>query len=266
MNERARFRVEPRIAMKAFVLLLLLATAAIADDQIRDAQTTLKSQGFYYGDINGTGTPETVAAIRRFQIRNGLESNGQLDAATLEALGMGTAKPEMQKPPPPAATPVPEQLQKKPPLNLRRDNTAEESDRDFLRREEARRQQPDVPQQRPPTDDPAIVRPPTAIPEATGGFPALFANTPYENAPLEVQTVTLRRAQEILSRLGHFRDPIDAQPGPATEEGILTYQRKLGLPLSGRLDLQTLSRMQLLPGRTPIRPATPRVYRGVIVE
>ena len=36
-----------------------------AADQLRDAQAELKTQGFYYGELNGQNTSETVAAIRR---------------------------------------------------------------------------------------------------------------------------------------------------------------------------------------------------------
>ena len=67
---------------------------------------------------------------------------------------------------------------------------------------------------------------------------------------------------------------IDGLPGPATEEALLSYQRSLRLPLTGRLDLETLSNLRLLPGRPPMpvrgtvrMPSNgPRVYRGIIVR
>jgi peptidoglycan hydrolase-like protein with peptidoglycan-binding domain len=77
----------------------------------------------------------------------------------------------------------------------------------------------------------------------------LFADTPYATAPLEVQEATLRRAQSFLASRGLYREAIDGEPGPATEEAILTYQRGARLPLTGRLDLQTLNSMRLMPGR-----------------
>ena len=263
--------------MKTFLLLLLLTAAAIADDRLRDVQTELKSQGFYYGEINGQTSPETAAAIKRYQIRNGLEVTGQLNPETLAAIGVGQAKPTPQVAPPPAPLPAP-------PAAVRRSPSVEQSDRDFLRREEDR-QEPMVEEKdrdflrreqsrpEPVEDDPAIVRPPTPIPEPTGGFTAIFAGTPYATAPGEVQEQTLRRAQAILMNRGFYRDALDGQPGPATEEALLNYQRNQRLPLTGRLDLQTLSVLRLLPGRTQPRPAyteaprtQPRVYRGVIVE
>ena len=271
----------PYPAMKTFLLLLLLTAAVIADDRLRDVQTELKSQGFYYGEINGQTSPETAAAIKRYQIRNGLEVTGQLNPQTLTAIGIGEAKSVPQEAAPPAPAP---KRQPEPPAAVRRSPNVEQSDREFLRREE-NRQEPMVEEKNrdffrreesrpePLEDDPAIVRPPTPIPEPTGGFTAIFAGTPYATAPGEVQAQTIRRAQAILMNRGFYRDALDGQPGPATEEALLTYQRNQRLPLTGRLDLQTLSVLRLLPGRTPPRPTyteaprtQPRVYRGVIVE
>ena len=61
-----------------FLLLLplLLAVSAFADDQLRSVQNALKTQGFFYGEVSGQASPETTAAIRRYQIRNGLEVTG----------------------------------------------------------------------------------------------------------------------------------------------------------------------------------------------
>ena len=58
-------------------------------------QQALKEQGFYYGDVNGEKTADTTAAIRRYQIRNGLQVTGEIDAETLRSLGVGagTARP-----------------------------------------------------------------------------------------------------------------------------------------------------------------------------
>ncbi|HEX8297069.1 MAG TPA: peptidoglycan-binding domain-containing protein, partial [Chthoniobacteraceae bacterium] len=69
------------------------------------------------------------------------------------------------------------------------------------------------------------------------------------SAPLQLQQSTLRKVQMLLARQGHYRDPIDGQPGPATEEAVLAYQRRARLDLTGQLDLETLATMRLLPGR-----------------
>ena len=50
-----------------------------ADQTIRSLQQTLKDQGFYYGAVTGDKSAETTAAIRRYQIRNGLQLTGELN-------------------------------------------------------------------------------------------------------------------------------------------------------------------------------------------
>src|ERR1022692_2485927 len=70
------------------VLFVLLGTIALvrADQTIESAQQMLKDQGFYYGEITGEKNSDTTAAIRRYQIRNGLQITGELDDATLRSL------------------------------------------------------------------------------------------------------------------------------------------------------------------------------------
>ena len=99
--------------MKKFLLssLLLLATFSVAraEDDVRNVQTELKSQGFYYGEVDGKFTSETSAAIKRFQIRNGLEVTGTLTKQTLESLGLATPSvtPAPAAPPPPPTATAP---------------------------------------------------------------------------------------------------------------------------------------------------------------
>jgi peptidoglycan hydrolase-like protein with peptidoglycan-binding domain len=257
-----------------FVLPLLLASTALADEQLRNAQTALKAQGFFYGDVNGQSSTETTAAIRRYQIRNGLEVTGTLNKETLEALNLGP-KPAPQVAPPAPATPPPA---KKPPIDLRKDDP-EESDRAYLENENPPRRAPDVeprfstpyvpPAPQPYSRDPYVVRPPVPMDAPSHDYPVLFARTPYASAPLEVQQRVLRTAQGILAERGFYRDIVDGLPGPATEEALLTFQRSARLVLTGRLDMETLSTLRLLPGnamRNSAPPPSQRVYRGVWVN
>ena len=88
----------------ALLALLLAAAGALQADQITAAvQQALKEQGFYYGDVTGEKTADTTAAIRRYQIRNGLQVTGEIDAETLRSLGVGTGSARAT-PPPPSAT------------------------------------------------------------------------------------------------------------------------------------------------------------------
>jgi peptidoglycan hydrolase-like protein with peptidoglycan-binding domain len=76
--------------MKKIVFLVFLvslgAATLRADDQVAAVQQELKDQGFYYGQVDGQGGPETTAAIRRYQIRNGLQVDGALNKQTLDSL------------------------------------------------------------------------------------------------------------------------------------------------------------------------------------
>jgi len=260
---------------------LTFAVSAFADDQVRNVQTELKNQGFYYGDVDGQSGPEMTSALRRYQIRNGLEVTGTLTPETLSAMGMVASKPKQPAP-----------AKASPPVNIRRNETVEDSDRAFLEREENkdrnrnRTANPDEPASTPPTPayrdpsipshrdagtpgvyrdpapsggfhnpgtppsrdpSPSVITPPAPLDAPSADFPVLFAGTPYANAPVTVQQDTLRRAQSILADRGYYRDIVDGLPGPATEEALLTYQRSTRLTLTGRLDLDTLSELRLLP-------------------
>src|SRR5712691_6096840 len=88
----------------AFVALLLVGASSLwADQTTATVQRVLKDQGFYYGDINGQKTADTTAAIRRYQIRNGLQITGEIDAETLRSLGVGAGSARATATPQPSA-------------------------------------------------------------------------------------------------------------------------------------------------------------------
>ena len=84
--------------------------AVYADSTTASVQQALKDQGFYYGEITGTKDADTTAAIRRYQIRNGLQITGELNAETRKSLGLQGTAPTTPAPipVPPAITPRPE--------------------------------------------------------------------------------------------------------------------------------------------------------------
>ncbi len=244
---------------------LALAVSASADDQVRNVQTQLKNQGFYYGEIDGQSGPEMASAVRRYQIRNGLEVTGTLTQETLAALGMVASAPKPSAPvaKAPEAPQQPATAKASPPVNIRRNDSAEDSDRAFLQREEGKDRnrnrtseysepapEPSSPSRNvvPAYRDPSFVPPPAPLDAPSPDFPVLFAGTPYANAPAAVQQDILRRAQSVLANRGYYRDVVDGLPGPATEEALLTYQRSARLTLTGRLDIDTLNELHLLPG------------------
>src|SRR6266436_3566687 len=62
-----------------------------ADQMTESVQQALKDQGFYYGEITGLMNANLIAAIRRYQIRNGLQVNGDLNGETLQSLGVNSS-------------------------------------------------------------------------------------------------------------------------------------------------------------------------------
>ena len=88
-----QFRAEMRLhGMRPLFLSLflggVLVVAAFADEDIRALQTKLKEGGYYFGEVNGQQSSDLAAAVTRYQIRNGLQITGKLDAETSKALGV----------------------------------------------------------------------------------------------------------------------------------------------------------------------------------
>src|SRR5687768_762048 len=77
-----------KISFVVLLALIAVAANAVADPMTQSVQQKLKDQGFYYGTVDGSPGAETTAAIKRFQIRNGLSVTGEADLATVEALGV----------------------------------------------------------------------------------------------------------------------------------------------------------------------------------
>ena len=88
-------------ALLCFVVMLCMVSLMRADEAIRSLQQTLKDRGFYYGAVTGDKSAETTAAIRRYQIRNGLKVTGEIDEETLRSVNsnaVASASPPASKP------------------------------------------------------------------------------------------------------------------------------------------------------------------------
>src|SRR6266581_4193074 len=238
--------------LRIAILILLTSVGPLwADQAIQNVQQALKDQGFYYGEITGTKDADTTAAIRRYQIRNGLQITGDLNEETLKSLGVdssGARAIAKASPSPVPAAP----------------NT---SDLRVERHESAAPINPltGQPFPEPQQDRRAPVRPDyDAVP---GRLAENFAGTPYEAAPPQVQRDVIISAQNILARRGLYRGAIDGQAGSDLEFSLRAYQARVRLPVTGRLDLETLAALELLPGanapiyvprRRPLREAPVR--------
>ncbi|HWB59286.1 MAG TPA: peptidoglycan-binding domain-containing protein, partial [Chthoniobacteraceae bacterium] len=129
-----------KLAFLAFFISLGVATLANAgaDDQIATVQQQLKDQGFYYGQVDGQPGPETTAAIRRYQIRNGLQVDGNLNKETLDSMKIAGAPSTGQVPKPaPLDTQTQQQPQQAQQQPAPAPNALSESDREFLSKQES---------------------------------------------------------------------------------------------------------------------------------
>ena len=230
-----------RTSLVAGVFFLALISSLRADETIASAQRALKGQGFYYGEITGRKDADTTAAIRRYQIRNGLKITGELNTETQRSLrvtGTSSTQPRMAP--------------KQGPSN---DNSG-------FREDDARPSQPPPRPYRSPRE----ATPPIYSPEpyryrqeATG----TFYGTPYENASFDIQQRVIADAQIFLARRGYYRSEIDGIYGPGTEFALRSFQSRSGLPLTGRFDGPTLGALGLMPGRHvpgSVRPLPRRVF------
>jgi len=226
MNTRIAGASKIRVSMNRKLLVTALIffagwSLAWADPAVQSAQQKLKDEGFYYGDINGQKDADTTAAIRRYQIRNGLQINGELNAETLRSLGLSSK---------PASTPAP-----------RPRNTPGPPPPDYVNPTPAPRTTPAPRLQE--DDENAPEPPPPPRVQST----SIFGGTPYEAAPPQVQQDIVARAQMRLTRLGYYREPIDGLYGPAMNFALRNYQARFGLEPSGRFDVETLASLSLLP-------------------
>lgn len=201
-----------------------------ADPLVQSVQQALKDEGFYYGEVNGDVNANLTAAIRRYQIRNGLQVSGELNDETLRSLGIkssGSSRPATK---PASPTPSTGAVHSEPPS----DGT-----------ETASPPPPVQPFSNAPQDQQVFPSTPMGPASSPG---TVFAGTPFGTAPPGVQRNVIVSAQIVLARYGLYREQIDGIYGPAMELSLRAYQARTRLPVTGRLDLETLAALRLLPG------------------
>jgi peptidoglycan hydrolase-like protein with peptidoglycan-binding domain len=213
------------------ILVSALPLLALADSTVQQAQEELKEQGYYFGQINGDKNADTIAAIRRFQIRSGLQVTGELDPETLRALHATSSSSTATT----TTTPQPRDIEDS-------GNTTER-----------------VAPATSPSRDLQTYREQPAPAESAA---SVFSNTPYETAPPELQQRVILGAQTLLRRRGFYKGESDGVFGPNLEFSLRAFQSRLGIPPNGRLDMDTLAALGLLPGqngRTPMEMPHRRV-------
>ena len=213
------------------ILVSALPLLVLADSTVQQAQEELKEQGYYFGQINGDKNADTIAAIRRFQIRSGLQVTGELDQETLRALHAASGSSTATA----TTTPQPRDIEDS-------GNTTER-----------------VAPATSPSRDLQTYREQPAPAESAA---SIFSNTPYETAPPELQQRVILGAQTLLRRRGFYKGESDGVFGPTLECSLRPFQSRQGIPPNGRLDMDTLAALGLLPGqngRTPMEMPHRRV-------
>ena len=231
--------------MKAKIDALILIVSlmmARADQMIESVQQALKDQGFYYGEITGQASPDLTAAIRRYQIRSGLQVNGQLNSETLQSLGLNSSASAQPAAKPASPSPVLPRAGDQSPIEGANITPA-----------------PVQPFPNAPQDQ--QVYPSNPVPPATSAA-GVLARTPFETAPPEVQRNVIVSAQIALARRGLYHEEVNGIYGPEMELSLRAYQARAKLPITGRLDLQTLAALRLLPQpRDPFYDPSHRRWR-----
>lgn len=226
-----------KIIVPALICFAGLSASLHADPVMESVQRALKDQGFYYGEVTGKKDADTTAAIRRYQIRNGLQITGDLNAQTQKTLGLKgsmTEKPVVAPPPATRSTPPPQ---------------LPDRDED----PPARNNEPRAEQQLPPPTGFGAV--PRTVDPVTS---AVFDGTPYQAAPAQLQQRVIIGAQTMLARRGYYRSVIDGVYGAGTEFAVRAFQTSFEIEPNGRLNMETLAALGLLPGQQEPGVTAPR--------
>ena len=197
--------------MKRALLFVVLALCGVkllpADQTIRSLQQTLKDQGFYYGTVTGDKSAETTAAIRRYQIRNGLQVTGELNEETSRSVN--SSSNSVASASQPASKPAAIQ-----PNSARPDPRAGLSQ----------------------SSPPASVNQSEQSLETNPRYSASF----YQSAPLRVNRSIIAGAQYQLISRGYYRGRANGKYGRQTAFAVRAFQSSAGLPPTGRLDIETV--------------------------
>ncbi|PYJ03726.1 MAG: hypothetical protein DME95_10115 [Verrucomicrobia bacterium] len=235
-RRRARIPSEDLIppAMKRtivhFVVALCVASLVRADQTVQSVQQALKDQGFYYGEVTGDKSSETTAAVRRYQIRNGLQVTGETNPETLRSLNLSSNAASFSHPTSkPAVT---------------QSNSARADDSSRLGQNSS-----------PP-------RPP-AEPERRLEMNPVLSGNAYQSMPprMNRRIIVAQMQRELMSR-GYYWGRINGSYGRQTAFAVRAFQLGSGLAPTGRLDASTLDALGLSNANLAYVAPPPREYES----
>ena len=221
--------IDSTVMKRLLCLVATLCTVNLvhADETIRSLQQTLKQQGFYYGTVTGEKSAETTAAIRRYQIRNGLKVTGEINDETTRSLNArSNSVAVVSRPSSKPAAPQPD--------SRRPDASSSLSQA---------------------SHSPSFSQPNWQL-NANPPYSASF----YRSAPLRVNRRIIAGAQYQLISRGYYRGRVDGNYGSQTTFAVRAFQSSAGLPPTGRLDMQTLDALGSSDVDFAYLAPTPRQY------
>ena len=211
-----------------FVVVALYVVGSVSADQtVQSVQQALKDQGFYYGNVTGENSAETTAAVRRYQIRNGLQVTGQMNPETLHSLKVNSNSA------------APSQSTSKPAVAQQNTNTVR-------------------PDETPRLDQNSVQQPPGAPDHQPEINPAL-SNAGVQPAPTRMnRRMVLAEVQQQLISRGYYQGRADGRHGRRTALALRAFQFSSGLPPTGHLDTSTLNALGLSDQNLTYLEPTPR--------
>jgi peptidoglycan hydrolase-like protein with peptidoglycan-binding domain len=196
------------------LVAVCVATVVQADQMVQSVQQALKDQGLYYGNVTGEKSAETIAAIRRYQIRNGLQVTGEINPETLQSLNLGRKSSASSQP---ASKPA-----------VTQSNTASAHPDQSARVEQNLSQQP------PSTPDRQL-----QVDLAMSSFG-------YQSAPVRInKRLVVAEVQRQLITRGYYRGRVDGRYKRQTAFALREFQFASGLVPTGYLDTSTIQALGL---------------------
>jgi peptidoglycan hydrolase-like protein with peptidoglycan-binding domain len=195
------------------VVALWVAGSICADQTTQSVQQSLKDQGFYFGNVTGDKSAETTAAIRRYQIRNGLQVTGDVNQETLRSLNLSSNLASSSQPSSKPATTQPS----------------------HVRPDESSRLDHSPPPPRVPSEPDRRLE--------TNPLPGW---SPYLRRPSRIsRRIVVAEVQRQLTSRGYYPGRIDGSYGRGTAFAVRAFQSSTGIPPTGRLDMTTLDALGL---------------------
>jgi peptidoglycan hydrolase-like protein with peptidoglycan-binding domain len=214
-------------AIVHLIFAVYVAGLVRGDQTIQSVQQALKDQGFYYGNVTGDKSAQTTAAIRRYQIRNGLQVTGETDPETLRSLNVSSNSASSSQ-----STSKPAVTQSK---SAHQDDTSRLGQNSWP-------------------------RPPSA-PDRQLEMNSNLNSAGYNSAPRRInKRIVLAEVQRQLMGRGYYRGSIDGRYGRRTAFALGAFQLQSGLPPTGRLDMTTLNALGLSDANLAYTQPAPRQY------